>query len=306
MREKVGNLPIVRHLIKWSKQAVIPWTNGLRLYDLMELYIKGLSEGTLSYRASSIAYSFFMAIFPFLLFVLNLIPYIHIQGFRDRFLEFMQNLLPAQTGDFFYPIIEDIAMNPRKGLLSVSFIFSGFLASNGVNSIFKAFSDSVHVCSNRSFIAKYSMAVLVSMCLTFFMLIAIGAIVFGEILIAKLQRESLIYYDFFWINLLQIGVFVLMIYAVIATLYYFGLKKIDRAKFFSLGSVVTTILFLLTTYVFRIYINNFSNYNELYGSIGALLIMMLYIWINSNLLLIGFELNIALTTLKKSKKSMPI
>lgn len=306
MRKKLENLPIARILVKWSKKAVLPWTGGLRLYDFLNIYIKGLSEGILSYRASSIAYSFFMAIFPFLLLVLNLIPYINVSEFQNRFLDFTQNLLPAQTCDFFYPIIEDIAMNPRKGLLSVSFILSIILASNGVNTIFKAFSDSVYVCENRTFLAKYSMSIFVSFLIAIFMLIAIGAIIFGEIFIARLQKESLIYYDFFWINLLQFVVFVLMIYAIIAILYYFGLKKIDRPRFFSLGSFVTTVLFLVTTYVFGVYINNFANYNELYGSIGALLIMMLYIWINSNLLLIGFELNLALATLKKSKQKTMI
>ena len=302
MQKKFEKLPIVRYLVIWSKKAVIPWTSGLRLYDFLDIYIKGLSQGILSYRASSIAYSFFMAIFPFLLFVLNLIPYIPVEGFQNRFLGFMETLLPAQTSEFFYPIIEDIAVNPRKGLLSVSFVLSAILASNGVYTIFKAFSDSVYVFSNRTFIANYSVALLVSFGMAMFMLIAIGAIIFGEIVIANLQREALIYYDYFWINLLQIVVFVLMIYAVIATLYYFGLKKIDRARFFSLGAIVTTLLFLTTTYLFSVYINSFSNYNELYGSIGALLIMMLYIWINANLLLIGFELNIALATLKKTKQ----
>jgi len=302
MRKKVANLPIVGVLITWSKKAVIPFTNGLRLYDFLKIYIKGLSQGILSYRASSIAYSFFMAIFPFLLFVLNLIPYIPIEGFQDKFLGFMENLLPAQTSDFFHPIIEDIATNPRKGLLSLSFVLSGILASNGVYTIFKAFSDSVYVFSNRTFIANYFIAFLVSFAMALFMLVAIGAIIFGEVLIAKLQTEALIYYDIFWINLLQFVVFVIMIYGIIATLYYFGLKKIDRARFFSLGAFATTILFVVTTYVFGVYVNSFSTYNELYGSIGALLIMMLYIWINANLLLIGFELNIALATLNKTKQ----
>lgn len=302
MRKKIAKLPIVEVLDKWSKKAIIPWTNGLRLYDFLKIYAKGLSQGILSYRASSIAYSFFMAIFPFLLFVLNLIPYIPIEGFQDKFLVFMGSLLPAQTSDFFYPIIEDIATNPRKGLLSLSFILSGILASNGVYTIFKAFSDSVYVFSNRTFIANYFISFLVSFAMAIFMIIAIGAIIFGEVLIAKLQTESLLYYDIVWINLLQFVVFIFMIYGVIATLYYFGLKKIDRARFFSLGAFATTLLFLGTTFVFGIYINNFSAYNELYGSIGALLIMMLYIWINANLLLIGFELNIALATLKKTKQ----
>jgi len=92
--------------------------------------------------------------------------------------------------------------------------------------------------------------------------------------------------------------FVIMIYITIATLYYFGIKEGRSNRFFSPGALMTTVLFMLTTFLFGIYIDNFSNYNELYGSIGALLIMMLYIWMNSNLLLLGFELNAALQKLR--------
>ena len=92
-----------------------------------------------------------------------------------------------------------------------------------------------------------------------------------------------------------------MIYVSIATLYYFGTKEGKTIRFFSPGALMTTILFMLTTYLFGIYIDNFSNYNELYGSIGALLIMMLYIWLNSNLLLLGFELNAALQKLRMNQ-----
>src|SRR5690625_7668629 len=114
----------------------------------------------------------------------------------------MKNLIPAQTSEFFYPIIEDIATNPRKGLLSVSFVLSGILASNGVYTIFKAFSDSVFVFSNRTFIANYFISFLVSFALSMFMILAIGVFIFVEVLIAKLQLESLIYNDVFWIHIL--------------------------------------------------------------------------------------------------------
>jgi membrane protein len=97
---------------------------------------------------------------------------------------------------------------------------------------------------------------------------------------------------------MQIGIFVIMVYVIIAILYYFGTVEGKESKFFSIGALVTTFLFIVTTYLFGIYINNFSQYNELYGSIGALLIMMFYIWLNSNLLLLGFELNISLQRLK--------
>ena len=96
--------------------------------------------------------------------------------------------------------------------------------------------------------------------------------------------------------------FVVLIYIAAATLYYFGTKEARQARFFSVGAFFTTILIMITSFLFGLYIENFSNYNELYGSIGALLILMVYIWLNANILLLGFELNASLIKLKKNFK----
>jgi membrane protein len=118
------------------------------------------------------------------------------------------------------------------------------------------------------------------------------------------KEELFLSEDVFWLSALQLTAFVVLLYSTISTLYYFGTKEGKISKFFSLGALVTTLLFLSTTYFFGIYINNFSTYNELYGSLGALLIMLLYIWINSNLLLLGFELNITLQRLRNKQNEL--
>ena len=269
------------------------------LYHLLDIYGTGILKGSFSPRASSIAYSFFLALFPFLLLLLNLIPYIPVDGFQTRFLIFMEALLPAQTTQFFYPIIADIAVNPRAGLISFVFFLSIFLSTNGVNAIFSAFEFSYHVNINRNFFRQYFVALVVSIFLALLLLTSVGVILYGEYIIHDLQSRAYIDNDLFWISFFQFLVFVIMIYVVIATLYYFGTKEGRSSSFFSIGAVTTTVLFMLTTYLFGVYMNNFSNYNELYGSIGALLILMLYIWINANLLLLGFELNISLKRLKE-------
>ncbi len=293
------NIPIVRNLVNFSKKIKLPGLSGFSLYHLLDIYITGIFKGTFTFRASSIAYSFFLALFPFLLFLLNLIPIIPIDGFQTRFLIFIEALLPAQTTEFFYPIIADIAVNPRAGLLSFVFLLSIFLSANGVNAIFSAFEYSFHVTKNRSFIRQYLVALAVSIFLALLLLTSVGVILYGEYVINDLESKAYIQNNVFWVSFFQFLVFIVMIYVVIATLYYFGTKEGKISRFFSVGAVITTILFLVTTYLFGIYINNFSNYNELYGSIGALLILMLYIWINSNLLLLGFELNISLQRLKE-------
>ena len=137
--------------------------------------------------------------------------------------------------------------------------------------------------------------------LALLLLITVGSVIYGEFLINELKENSYIENDYAWINILQYSVFVIMLYVAISTLYHFGVKKGSKTRFFSIGALVTTLLFLLTTYFFGLYIDNFSKYNELYGSIGALLIMMFYIWINSNLLLLGFELNASLDKLKTNQ-----
>lgn len=295
-------IPIIRDLVRLSHKIKLPGLMGFTLYDLLHLYITGIFKGSFSPRASSIAYSFFLALFPFLLFLLNLIPYIPVDGFQERFLIFVEGLLPPQTSEFFYPVIADIAMNPRTTLLSFVFFLSLFLSANGVNSIFSAFQYSFHVTLNRNFFRQYLVAIGIAFLIAIIILTSVGIILYGEYMIHNFKTYRIISNEVFYISVFQFLIFVMMIFVIIAILYLYGTKGVKDKRFFTVGAGVTTFLFLLTTYFFRIYINNFSNYNELYGSIGALLILMLYIWINSNLLLLGFELDISIQRLKERIK----
>lgn len=296
--------PLIGGLSKFLRWVQLPGFQGLSLFDLIEIYSIGIIKGALSSRASAVAYSFFMAIFPFLLFMLNVIPYIPIRNFQARFLKFIDELLPAQTHDFFYPVIEDIATNPRTGLLSFTLILALFLMANGVSAIFSAFEYSVHVTINRGYIRQYVISVGVAILLSLILIVTLGGIAYGEYLINWLKSDTLIDNDLFWISVVQYLFFVVMLYVIVSALYYFGVQNRGSKGFWSIGALATTVLILLTTYGFGVYINNFSKYNELYGSIGALLIMLFYIWLNANLLLLGFELDQSLRRLKE--RSIPI
>ena len=298
VEETLLKIPILKQLILLCKKIKLPGFSGLSLFDLLKTYVFGIIEGTFTTRAGSIAFSFFMALFPFLLFLLSLIPLIPIENFQQEFLSFIEGVLPPQTSSFFLPIIEDIAMNPRGGLLSFVFILTIFLMANGINAIFSGFEYSYHVTINRNFIKQYLVALVVSVFLALLLLVAVVFIVYSEYAIATLKSKDILSNDVFWITTLRYVIFVILVYFVVAILYYFGIKEGKTIRFFSIGALVTTLLFMLTTYLFGIYIENFSNYNQLYGSIGALLIMMLYIWINSNILLLGFELNATLKIMK--------
>ena len=303
LENKLERFGIFRFCVHCLKKVVLPGFKGMTLYNLIKTYLTGIIRGTLSARAGSIAYSFFMAIFPTLLFLLNLIPLIPIDDFQRKFMDFIHELIPRQSLSFFDPVIQDISQNPRTGLLSFGAILALVLMSNGINAIFSGFEGSYNVTINRNFVRQYSVALGVAIVLALLLVTTITVLIYFEYLL-HILRDQDVMSDGTDVQLVSIGsyvFFVIMIYIAVATLYYFGTKQGRTSRFFSPGALMTTLLFMLTTYLFGIYIDNFSNYNELYGSIGALLIMMLYIWLNSNLLLLGFELNAALQKLKMNQ-----
>lgn len=268
---------------------------GFSLFELLSLYSTGILKGSITTRAGSISFSFFMAFFPFLLFVLNLIPFIPIENFDQIFLNLLESLIPKESSVFFHDIFVDINSNKRSGLLSTTLFFSIILIGNGVNSVFEGFSDSYHIEFSRNFIKQYLYAIMVGFILVIVVLFATVFSIVFDFLITK--DISIISYLFLFLKY----VFLMMV-ALIAfsSLYFFGTIQGRNLRFISPGSFMTTFLLVISTYFFGIYIDNFANYNELYGSIGALIIMMLYIWINSISLLLGFELNVVIYKLKNN------
>jgi ribonuclease BN len=294
------SLPIIRHLIQFLKSIPLS-KNAFSLYDLLELYISGLIKGTLTHRASAIAYSFFIAIFPFLLFILNLIPYIPIDHFQVDFWIFIDGLLPPGTHQFFSDIFFDIAEKRRGSLLSSVFFLSIFLMTNGIMAIFGGFEFSYHIQLTRTYVKQYLYALMVAIILSLLVLFVVITFMGYEIyLVPYLEEINFLTDNETLLKISKLGFVAVMTYIATSILFYFGTIEGKESKFFSVGSTFTTILFGVTTYLFGIYIENFSQYNQLYGSIGALLIFLLYIWINSNILLLGFELNATLLKLKKN------
>ena len=294
------SLPIIRHLIQFLKSIPLS-KNAFSLYDLLELYISGLIKGTLTHRASAIAYSFVLASFPFLLFILNLIPYIPIDHFQVDFWIFIDGLLPPGTHQFFSDIFFDIAEKRRGSLLSSVFFLSIFLMTNGIMAIFGGFEFSYHIQLTRTYVKQYLYALMVAIILSLLVLFVVITFMGYEIyLVPYLEEINFLTDNETLLKISKLGFVAVMTYIATSILFYFGTIEGRESKFFSVGSTFTTILFGVTTYLFGIYIENFSQYNQLYGSIGALLIFLLYIWINSNILLLGFELNATLLKLKKN------
>ena len=301
--EKLLKIPIVGTLVKILKKIKVPGLEGMSLYDVLEMYVIGIVQGALTSRAGGIAFSFFMALFPAALFILTLIPYVPIENFHLIFMNFIEQVLPPKTFESVDIVLEDIASNRYGGLLSFGFILSVFLMTNGINTLFGGFEYTYHKLQTRSIIKQYLVSMVVALILALLLFLTIGAIIYFEIAIHNLQESGYVSDDLFWINVSQYVLTFIMLFTTVATFYYLGTKEGRKISFFSAGAVLTTLMIILNFKIFGIYVIRFAQYNELYGSIGTLLVIMLFIWLNSIILLLGFELNAAMIRLKRECKN---
>ena len=298
IENKLNKIPIVKQLVVLTKAIKLKTLEGLSLYDILEMYVLGIFKGAFSYRASAIAFSFFMALFPFALFILNLIPFIPLENFQADFLEFVEDGVPPNTYDAIEMILKDIMGTSHQGLLSSGFILSILLMTNGINAILGGFEMSEHITVTRGFFRQYFISLAISLLLSLILIVTVAAIVIAEVMIQKINIHGYIA-DVALIEWSRYIFIILMILVTTSVLYKFGAKETSKISFISYGAVFTTILIILSSYIFGVYVEKFARYNELYGSIGTLLVLMFYIWINCMVLLLGFELNATISKLKR-------
>ena len=274
---------------------------GLSLYDVSIFFIKGLQEGAITTRASSLAFNFFLAFFPSIIVFFTLIPYIPIDGFQQTLMEIISNILPPSTNSATFSTLEDIINNQRGGLLSIGFILALYFSTNGMSSLIQAFNSSYHIRENESIIKHQMLSILLT--------IVISALVFLTIILIIFGKASIIYMiDYQLINenklvLLNAAKWVILIFMLflgITTIFNLGPAIKSQIKIFSPGAILATLFIILTSIVFSYYIDNFSQYNKIYGSIGTLIIILLWIYFNAIFLLIGFELNASIFNAKKN------
>lgn len=298
-KEQLLKIPILRFFIKLVDKIRVPGLQGMSLYDLLDMYVIGIIKGAVTSRAGSIAFSFFMALFPFVLFVLTLIPFIPIENFQEDFMFLIEQGLPPKTADSTDGVIKDIANNTNGGLLSSVFILSIFLMTNGVNALFSGFEYSYHKIMTRNVIRQYLIALFTSIIMALLLLVTVAIIIYFEIAVQKLKENGYVSDDIFWIEIGKYFILIFTLFVGVSILYFLGTREGKKIKFFSPGSILTTLLILLNFKLFGIYVSKFAKYNELYGIIGTVLIMMMFIWLNSIILLLGFELNACMIGLKK-------
>ncbi len=292
---------IVGRLEKLADAIVLPGFGGLSILYVGEHFHKALTKGAMPVRAGAIAYSFFLALFPSIMFLFTLIPYIPVDNFQAELMRLLQDVMPQKIFSVVEGTIIDIASNKRGSLLSFGVAAALVFSTNGINRLIGAFNETVNSFETRNWIEKRAVSLLLVLIVSLLISIAIGLIIFSEKIINLIVAAGFLE-DKFTIYLIMFGrwlVIVSLFYFAIAFLYYLAPSRKADFKFFSPGSTVATILGILSSLGFSYYINNFSKYNTLYGSIGTLMLLLLWIYINAFVLLIGFELNASILNARK-------
>jgi membrane protein len=286
----------VHTVVKGSRRIVIPGFEGQSLYVVSKYFFSAMKNGSINMRASSLAFSFFLALFPSIIFLFTLIPYIPIDNFQDYLFNLLQSVMPKSAFEAAEETIIDIIKKPRSGLLSFGFISALYFSTNGFNAMINAFNETYHTIETRHPIYQRLISLLMVIVTVIMLTTAIILIITSELALEKLiHQDKVLYY------LLIIGKWVVLFglcFCLISFNYYIGPKRKKGWRFFSAGSMLATILIGAATFIFAYYVNNFGNYNKLYGSIGTLIVIMVWIYINSLILLLGFDLNSSIHTAK--------
>ena len=283
-------------VVEWTKRHTVPGFGHLSIFEVGSFFVKGMSNGTLGIRAASIAFNFFLAVFPGLLFLSTLIPYIPIPNFQTELMDLLEQLIPSDTFETIEETLADIVMYPRSGLLSIGCITTVVIVSNGVTAVIRAFNTSINVHETRSFVnLRVSSLIMVGL-ITVLLATAIALLIFGRTILAFLIAKRILFGTFSTVMFYVVQWLIILTLCIVSVsvIYYFAPAKRTHMGFISTGSVMATILLLATSAGFGYYLANFSNYNALYGSIGTLIAILVWLNINANILLLGFELNLSI------------
>ncbi|RLD77834.1 MAG: YihY/virulence factor BrkB family protein [Bacteroidetes bacterium] len=284
---------LYREFRVWGRKFTLPGFEKMPIYDVVQFFFHGIRKSSLLSRANSLSFTFTLAIFPMILFFFTLIPYVPVAGLQESILNALSNVLPDQVYSFLHSTITEIVSKQSGGWLSLGFFMAFYFSNSGVIGIMKAFNRSAHAIETRSWWKMHMVSLGLQLILITIILIAAALLIFTPIFLHYISENSIVTSGFA-IIMIQIAkwlILALLVFLSLSFIYYLAPAGKRVFRFISPGSMLATILALIFIALFNLYIDHFAQYNKLYGSIGTIIILMLYININAIALLIGFELN---------------
>lgn len=301
IRSKILNSKLASFARNKTKRIIIPGFGGVPLYDVIKFFISQMNKVGLNDRAAAISFNFLMAIPAATIFLCTLIPYMPIsREITIELLDITKSITPNEnTYGLVANFLNDFLNTPRSGLLSIGFIIAVFYASNAIMAIMRSFNRSFYQYKAKGINERWT-AIKLTTVLILLIIVTITLIVLqGEFFRFAMDRLDITnYYIRQIIFQIKTIIIILLVLYSIGIIYKYAPAIHKRWKLASPGAIFATFLVILSTFIFSYYVNNFGAYNKVYGSIGTVLILMFLIYINSLILLIGYELNVCIHSLR--------
>jgi len=295
---KIG---VVRDFLRFTKKYSLPGFSGVPVYNVVSFIYQEAMKDDIVTRANSIAFNFFISLFPAIIFLFTLLPLLPVTAdYINIFQESTRDFLPQQAHNYLFETIEGVASIKRGGLQSVSFLFAVIFSSSGMLALMYGFNKSYEqVFKHRSYVKNRIVAIALTIMLGSIFLSSTFLIIFGKpVLEFLLDKLNLTGYSADVFQILKWIFSLAVVYLGITVIYRYGSAMREKIKWFNTGAILATLLSILSSLIFSFFINNFGRYNEIYGSIGALLVLLLWIQINAFVVLVGFELNASIAVNK--------
>jgi len=293
-----------RGLIEWSRALVLPGFGTMSLFNVVTTIADEILRGTMLNKASAIAYNFLLAFFPGMIFLITLIPYVPVKNFQPVLLQLVQSILPTNAYLAFETTITDIIDKQNGQLLSFGVITALYFATNGISNLMRNFNNASLIVEKRTWLKRRMIAMVLTVVISVFLVVAIAIMIAGQGVIGYM-KEHLDSKSIIWVYVFTLSrwiIITIIFFGSVSVLYRYGPAHKLKWPYLNPGAILATALALLTSLGFTFYINNFSSYNKLYGSLGTLIVVMIWLYLNSLILLIGFELNANIDLSKRSIK----
>jgi membrane protein len=307
--QRIGRIKGVNESIRFLKRIQLPGFGGLSLWDVLKFFVEGIMKGGLATRSAAISFRIFLAFFPAIIMLLSLIPLIPIPDFQKSLFDSIRTFFPGDTFSLFESTLDDLINQKHNTLLSVGFILVIYYASSSINAILLGFSESYHLEEKGNPIVLRIASIVLIFVLGLIMTVAVLIIIFSSAAFDWLHEHRLIG-DKGFIPLLNFAKWIIsmaLVYTVFSTLYYVGVGTRKRPwKFINVGATFSTVFFVIASMAFAYFVNNFAQFNKLYGSLGTLMVLLIWLNFNCTILLLGFELNLSIKKARRIHRTKPL
>jgi membrane protein len=299
-KNKLLHTKPIRWLYKVTQRVSFPGNKNVSLYAVMEFFVRSVGKKDIQMRSSALSFTFFLALFPTVIFFFTVIAYLPVKQDHDKILFFISTLVPKSAYETLKDTLEDILKNQRGDLLSFGFLSAIYFSTNGFHSLMDSLNKYSNTTENRPFWKQRMVAIGLAIFISVLILISVVLITSASFAIKWLDKQDFITQSIAKIGLQSLNYLVAggICLTIVSAIFYFAPAKIRKWSFVSSGSVFSCIVILITTTGFSFYVNHFNTYNKVYGSIGVLIVIMMLIYINTFILLLGYELNVALEAAK--------